>query len=186
MILPDRPIHPPPDKTMRRFWMALAFCLPAALDAQRPERIRSSSAEVPITRVTQLINMVDRDGLTINIAIQDLGGSTDVSPTQKLFLTLYLKGELFNVDAAFELGDYFRFLSAKRTAPGLYEIRAITTESHPKFGALPLAILQVDARQATVDIRAVRCSDDDEDCPAADRFQSAITVTKTLAAPPPS
>jgi len=173
------------DMNVRRFWSAVVFCLPTLLAAQQPERIRSANTTVPITRVTKLVNMVDRDGLTINVAIQDLGGTTDVSPTHKVFLTLFLKGEMFNVDAAFELGNFFQFLSAKRTAPGLYEIRAITTEPHPRFGAMPMAILQVDARQATVDIRAVTCGDDGMDCPAAERFKTSITVTRTFAAPPP-
>jgi hypothetical protein len=152
------------------------------LSAQRPETIRSSRVTLPVTRVTKLVNMVERDGLTINVAVQDLGGSTDMYPSHRLFLTLYLKGEMFNVDAAFLLGDYYEFLSARRTAPGLYEIRAISLEPS-RFGSMPLAILQVDARQATVDMRAVRC-DDEMDCPAATRFQGTITVTKTLVAPP--
>ena len=157
----------------------LALVCPMMAGAQEPDRIQSREVSVPVSRITRTQNIVERDGLTINLAVRDLGGSTDLSPTQRLYLTMYLKGEMFNIDATYFLGTFYEFLSITRTAPGLYELRAITTEGEPILGALPMATLRIDARQATVDMRAVRC-EDGMDCPAAEKFASTIFVSRTL------
>lgn len=165
-------------------WRAtLALCLTATtLVAQPAKRITSSDMRVSPTRITKTFSMAKRDGLTVTISVIDHGGSTDVSPTEQAVLTIYLKGELYNVDAAFDLGMFFDVQSATRREAGVYEIRAISVEPDPTFGAMNLVTLRVDARQATVDARAVRC--DELDCDAAERFRTAITVTRQVSALP--
>lgn len=59
--------------------------------------------------------------IQVNIVVEDLGGTTDVSPTQVVYLTLYSKGEMCDVSATFELGRTFGLESAS-TQNGRYVI----------------------------------------------------------------
>jgi len=146
--------------------------------AQAADVINSATASdklVKIGRIVKLVNLVEKEDMQINVAVVDLGGSTDVSPTQQVFLTLYSKGEMFSTDASFDLGPIYSFKSAKRIAAGVFEISV----NAPKGGGGDMAVNTtyiVDAKQATVDMRAVRC--EDFDCEASDNFKASITVKK--------
>lgn len=159
--------------------IALIGMAPQA-SAQPPVLVRSSIADVPISRILRTIPMVQRDGLTVNVAVRDLGGSTDMTPTEQVYLTLYLKGEMFNIDAAFDLGAYQSVESAARLEAGIYEIQVVEFVQQQDFAERTTVTLRVDARQTTVDIRAVSCGDE-LDCNAARTFRSAVVVTKRLA-----
>ena len=99
---------------MLRTLALFALAVPALLGAQAPKVIRSSNPSAPLSRITKVQNLVERDGLTISLTVQDLGGTTDVSPTKQLFLSMYRKGEMYIVDATFDLGAYFDLVSAAR------------------------------------------------------------------------
>lgn len=71
------------------------------------------NAMVHAARVVDVIGLGREGDVQIKAIITDLGGSTDLSPTQKIYFTLYRKGEMFCTDAAFDLGHYFSFISAK-------------------------------------------------------------------------
>ena len=134
--------------------------------------IQSSDAQVPVARVVKLVNLVDKPHIQVNVIIEDLGGSTDVSPTQRAYFTLYAKGEMFSTDASFDLGPHFGLLSAKRKSGGVYELTFapdLTTG-----GRAPVKRV-VDARDAIVAMKAVRC--DDFDCDASKNFKATIRVT---------
>jgi hypothetical protein len=145
--------------------------------AQAAEVINSADANsklVNIGRIVKLVNLVEKEGMQINVMVVDRGGSTDVSPTQEAFLTLYSKGEMFSTDASFDLGPIYSLKSARRIAAGVFEIKV----SEPGGGnGMPAdATYTVDAKQATVDMRAVRC--EDFDCEASSNFKASITVKK--------
>jgi len=79
-----------------------------------------------ISAVIPLVNKVDDTGLQkrLQIVVQDQGMSTDVSPRYKVFLSYASLAEMGNLTADFELSaNVFEFLSATRTAPGLYTIK---------------------------------------------------------------
>lgn len=148
--------------------MASLFSLSA-----QAEEIRSSETSVNIARVTQVINLVTTSEIQVNVAVQDLGGSTDMSPTETVFLTLYTKGEMFSTDASFEIANTFGFKSAKRIKGGIYEITVLTWDDGK---GLVDATYVVDARKAIVDIKNVHC--DDFDCDASENFSSTISVVR--------
>jgi hypothetical protein len=89
----------------------------------------------------------------VNIAVQDLGGSTDVSPTQKVFLTLYSKGEMYSTDAAFDLGSVISVIGAKRVAAGVYNLVIVNADMNKQT-------LTIDASEAIVAIKSVNCGDE--------------------------
>lgn len=128
---------------------------------------------VNLARVVKVVNMVTTPGIMVNVSVVDRGGSTDVSPTQSVFLNLYSKGEMFSTDAVFPLGDVLEFKAARRTAAGMYQVDVIgMTDAGPKAQRLT-----VDARQATASIQAVRC-EDEFDCEASETFSSTIDVVR--------
>lgn len=128
---------------------------------------------IEVSRIVEMVKLVSRPEIQVNAVVRDLGGSTDVSPTQELFLTLYAKGEMFSTDATFKLGAIYDFKSARRISPGVYEIYigGIDYEtSMPKN-----MLLIIDAQKAISDMLKVRCVD--FDCPASDEFESTIDLT---------
>lgn len=141
-----------------------------ALDVKSSDK----DGQTNIARVVQLFNLVSKPDLIANIVVKDLGGSTDLSPTQEVFFTLYSKGEMFSTDAAFDLGSVFSVKSAKRIDGGLYEcVAVIFDESTGKFED---RTFRIDAIKAINDIKAVRCGDE-FDCPASENFETTISVT---------
>lgn len=131
-----------------------------------------TSAEV--SRIVELIKLELRPDLQVNVVVRDLGGTTDVSPTQMLYFTLYSKREQFSTDAAFNLGAIYDFKSARKISNAQFEIfiGGIDLEtSMPKN-----KLLIIDARKSISDILKVKCAN--VDCPASDEFESSIILTE--------
>jgi hypothetical protein len=139
------------------------------------EEIKSDrvGSMVNIARVVQVVSLVNKPEMQVNIAVQDLGGSTDVSPSQKVFLTIYRKGEMFSTDAAFELKYVLSFNSAKRIKGGVYEINV--TE-YLEEGIVNVTYV-IDAQKAIIDLKNVDCGGD-FDCDASTNFKSSINITR--------
>ena len=130
--------------------------------------------DVPVARVVQVATLVDEPGkVRVAFSVVDYGGSTDVSPSQKVFFTLYQKGEMFNVDAAFELGAIWSFKSAKRAGAGKYEA---SVELVTEQGQIKPATFTVDAGAALLAIKNLKCKEE-TDCPEADKFATKIDLS---------
>lgn len=153
---------------------ALALMVSLISFAAQAEEIRSTEASVNIARVVQVINLVTTNEIQVNVAVLDNGGSTDMSPTQTVFLTLYAKGEMFSTDAAFEIANVFGLKSAKRIKGGIYEITVLGWEDEKGLVDVTYA---VDARKAIVEMKNVSCGDD-FDCDASENFSSTISVVR--------
>ena len=119
--------------------------------------------------------VVDDPGkVRVAFVVVDTGGSTDVSPTQQLYLTLYLKGEAFSTDATFDLGPIVSLSTAKRATAGTYEavVQSVDAQGVPKK-----ATVTVDASDAIVAMKKIRCKDDEFDCTAAKTFEAKVDVS---------
>lgn len=127
---------------------------------------------INVARIDKLVTLVDKADMKVNVVVEDLGGSTDVSPTQNVFFTLYSKGEMFSTDATFNLGPIYKLISAKRLEGGVYVVKVIIPTSE---GMMKGATLKVNAVKAINAMRNLRC--DDFDCDASVNFSSEITVT---------
>lgn len=157
---------------MKQFALGLMVCL-MSLTAQA-EEIRNNDNIVSIARITQVINLVTTPEIQVNVAVQDLGGSTDMSPTETVFLTLYAKGEMFSTDAAFEIGTFFGLKGAKRIQGGIYEV---TVQDYVEREGLVDVTYVVDARKAILAMKNVSC-DGEFDCDASEKFSSTISVVR--------
>lgn len=119
-------------------------------------------------RVAKLVQLVDKPEIKVNLVIQDLGGTTDVSATQRALFTLYSKGEMFSTDATFDLGPIFSLKKAVRVSGGQYEV---TVERD--LGRLE--VLRIDAVKAINAIKSVSC--EDFDCEASEKFSTTIDIS---------
>jgi len=127
---------------------------------------------VEISRIVELVKLIERPDIQINITVRDLGGASEITPTQELFLTLYRKGDKFSTDATFNLGPIYDFKSATKIADGYYEIFIGGIDyqtSMPKN-----KLLFINAQQAIKEILKVKC--EHLICPASDQFKSIITI----------
>ncbi|MEL6183194.1 MAG: hypothetical protein AAFU79_01125 [Myxococcota bacterium] len=134
--------------------------------------VESSKVQVPVARVVEVVKLVDKPHILVSLVVEDTGGSTDVSPTQRLYFTVYMKGEMFSTDAAFDLGPIFGLQKSRRRSGGVYEVTLA-----PDFTLAPprAPVWTIDARDAIVAMKKVSC--EDFDCEASTRFAATIEVT---------
>lgn len=136
--------------------------------------VKSTKEVVSPSRVVELVKLVNKEDIKVSVIVSDIGGSTDVSPTQELYFTLYVKGEMYNTDATFNLGPIYKFISAKRVSGGVSEVVA---EVPNEENWMPeVKTLVIDAQKAIISIKAVSC--EDFDCDASTQFEASIDVEK--------
>lgn len=133
------------------------------------------AALVNVARIVNVINLVNNPNIMVNVSVQDLGGSTDVSPTQKVFLSLYSKGEMFSTDAAFEIADVLSLKSVRRVSGGIYEIQA---KEYSDSG-MQTVTYTINAIKAINEMKSVNCGGE-FDCDASNNFASKVSVTKSI------
>lgn len=135
--------------------------------------LNKNEARLSVSRIAEVIKLETTEEIKVNLAVHDLGGSTDVSPTQELFLTLYSKGEMYDTEAAFNLGPVYSFKSARKLSTGLYEIKVSGVDRET---SMPVnKTLLIDAQKAIVQMKNVSC--EDFDCPASTNFKSVIQLS---------
>lgn len=134
--------------------------------------VKSSKKSINVARIDKVVTLVDKADIKVNVVVEDLGGSTDVSPTQNLYFTLYSKGEMFSTDATFDLGPIFSLVATKRIEGGIYEIKAVVPSED---GMMKTKVLRVNAAKAITSIKSVNCGDE-FDCEASTNFVSEIIV----------
>jgi hypothetical protein len=161
----------------------LLFALLATAATVRAESRRSLTTKdrlVSLGRVVKVVPLVDKmaqKGLAVNAIVVDHGGSTDMSPTQTVFLTIYQKGEMYSTDLAFKIADVMVFSGATRIRGGVYVLK--TNEFEDKTGKMRNVSYRIDAQKALAEIQAFRCPpEDDMDCAASARFASTIDVVR--------
>lgn len=150
--------------------LAMLFCVTHARAKILESTRIDTSAEV--ARIVQLVTVYLKPDIQINLVVKDLGGSTDLSPTQELYFTLYRKGEMFSTDATFKLGSIYDFKSAKKISNGVFEVLIGGVDFETTGPKNKLLI--IDAEKAIEDILKIRCSD--FDCTASKKFKARINI----------
>jgi hypothetical protein len=75
--------------------------------------MNEKDAHIDLAQVQQVITLKKpnaQSATRVNLVIQDLGGSTDVSPTMGLYLSFWKDGEMGNVSAVFNLSQVFSLI----------------------------------------------------------------------------
>jgi hypothetical protein len=116
---------------------------------------------LPLAAVQQQKTLVEttKDGtkLRVGCVVVDGGGSTDVSDKAMLYLTMYASSEMRGAWSLHPLGTVNLLVSAERNEPGVY---AFVVRRHaPDGGAEVNERWIVDARQASIDVRAMHGAD---------------------------
>lgn len=153
--------------------MSVAFLVTVSAHA---EEVPSVKEQVSLARVVHVENLAQKNDLVqVLVSTLDNGGSTDMSPTQSIYFSLYQKGEMFSTDVAFLIDHVFSFESARRIADGLYLIRA--TGDVDDSGNIGRVEYRIDARKAMMEIQQVDCGGE-FDCDASSNFASSILVER--------
>lgn len=93
--------------------------------------VSSSKLQLEPSGVDQVIRLVNKDVLgsshkKLSIVVVDRGMSTTVSPRYSVFLGYASLAEMGNISADFKINENaFKFLSATRKAPGIYEVKVV-------------------------------------------------------------
>jgi len=154
----------------------LAYALMIALLplAAHAHEVKSEKVNVSLARVVELHQVSEPKAATqVSVVVHDLGGSTDLSPTQAIYLTVYNKGEMFSTDATFLIDNVFGFEGARRRSDGRLEVKALGSRGEKYL--VPVTYL-IDARGAVKAIEAITC--EDFDCEASENFSASISVHK--------
>ncbi len=154
----------------------LAFIVVTAVTASASAKtVASADVKVSLVQVTDVFPLVQKPGLQVSVAVEDLGGSTDLSPTMNVYLTLYAKGEMFTTHATFKIASVLSVQSAKRVSGGIYQVVALTYDEDAE--GIQEKTFTIDAIKAVNAIQAVQC--EDFDCEASSNFVSEVEVTTT-------
>lgn len=155
----------------RGLLLASIICVFPAMAHADDSIAPSATIMLEASRVVRLYPLAEKPGLQVSMLLEDLGGSTDASPTQRLYLTLFAKGELCNYDAVYDLGVVYSAGKPERLSAGMYEIAAVIPTK--EMSGQKDAVYRVDARNATMDIQKIPCREFDADSDAG--FSTAIT-----------
>lgn len=152
--------------------LSLSFLILLTSNTLMAKEISSTKNAVNVARVVELVKLVNKNDIQVNVVVTDIGGSTDVSPTQDLYFNIYSKGEMFSTDASFSLGAIYALKNAKRISSGLYELSVVGANKETTMPEDQTLI--VDAQKAIVSLKSVQC--EDFDCDASRNFESKIEV----------
>ena len=133
--------------------------------------VASKKTKVELARVVSVVPLELSGDVQVSASLVDLGGSTDVSPTQKIYLTLYAKGEMFSTDAVFEIASILGLKSVRAVSPGIYEIVGTIYDE-----TIHDVTYTINSTQALKDMKAINCGGD-FDCAASYGFKSKVYVT---------
>ncbi len=152
----------------------LGLAAPAAAQETypRPGRIDGGQAQmayalaaaehvIELVRTVKTISVGSYNGpnidrasdLRVSLVVLDLGPATDVSPRQEIHLAMFNDINEHGVAWTLEpIASVWEFKSTKRTAPGIYEIRAVTL-NYGRCTDFETVLITVDARNLSVAVR---------------------------------
>ncbi|WP_394201256.1 hypothetical protein [Marinagarivorans algicola] len=154
--------------------------VPAKVESSVPvlhERYVSSSdrhAQVHVASVEKVMELGTAEEVKINMVVVDLGPSTDLSPTKKVYFTLYNKGEMFSTDAAFDIGNYMAVISAVKKDDYRFALE-VTNVRKDGLGIIKEQYI-INANTAIKAIQNVRC--EQFDCEKSANFKGSIILQK--------
>jgi hypothetical protein len=157
---------------MKSIFFASAFLV--CLNVRAATLASTIESKFSVARIAKVITLVDKSDIKVNLVGEDLGGSTDFSPNQRAWFTLYSKVEMYSTEASFVIAEVFAVTGARRVSGGVYEVTASVPSAET---AMPTpAKLRIDAVAAITKLKAVACEDFDFEASA--NFSAEIDVAK--------
>lgn len=156
---------------------SIALATPRSVPGLAPGEPRVDLAAV---EHQQTFIRTEREGVNVRVGLLmvDRGGSTDLSAKAGLYLTLFGESEMRGSSAVYFLTELNTLVSAQRVSAGIYEIvvQRYDIEQRLGGGTEPTVRLRVDARTASMDVRAMKGVAEFE----TGRVQTPITVDEQL------
>jgi hypothetical protein len=121
------------------------------------ETVNDSMARVQ-EQVTLVQSQRGDSDLRVSFLVMDAGGSTDVSPRARLYLTTFNESEMMDAQSVHMITHLNELVSTKRESAGVYsaivKLYDYDNECANSEGSLTATVkLTIDARQLTIDVR---------------------------------
>jgi hypothetical protein len=158
--------------------MMIALAVSAFALTSHAKTLKPSDVKLSLSSIDQVIRLVRKEesgssDRKLNLVITDTGMSTDVSPRIGIYLALASWAEMGNISAEYDLTNTaLKFISAKRKAPGIFEIKYLDSTS------LNQVTMTVDARSLQNDERKARAACGDDFCDKS--LNSEIKITEVV------
>lgn len=144
----------------------------------------SERGRIDISSVQQQITLVQsqkgESNLRVSFLVSDNGGSTDVSPSAELYLTMFNESEMTHADSVHRIASMNSLLSHRRISAGIYEA-VVTMYDYDRVcsgNSYEVVMTHViDARDLSVRVRNFGYIDQSDFGYA--RVTSPLTVTST-------
>lgn len=147
------------------------------------ETLTTTQESIAPSSIDQEIRLVDKNDTgsshkKVSIIVTDSGMSTDVSPRYTIYLGYASFAEMGNIAANFKVTDQaFKFLTASRKAPGIYEIKFVEYRADGVAGFYEVTQM-IDATKMFADENKLRNSCGDDFCDHT--LNTTISVSETL------
>lgn len=118
--------------------------------------LSSSMVEIKPSRITNRVVLAENLSKALRVQVLEVfeEGSTDYSNTSKLVLAISALGEMRTLESNFVIGKSRRLESAKRIAPGIYQLKHLDADK-----GMESQLVTIDATKALSDIRNSKCED---------------------------
>lgn len=142
--------------------------------------VSSSQNQVKPSSIDQVIRLVDKieqgsSQKKLSVVVEDAGMSTDVSPRYSVYLAYASLAEMGNISADFKINkNAYKFLSATRKSPGIYEIKVI--EYRDQDGMVEVT-QTIDASKIFSDEKKIRSQCGTDFCEQT--LKTTVEVTET-------
>ena len=159
----------------RMLWLAFLLTFGSS-EVVQAKGIENNKITISPARISKLVNLVDKPHIQVNIVIESLRGSTDLSPSLNAYFTLYSRNEIFTTEAVFPLGSYYEFISAERISGGIYQVTLMNLVD--MASSMKKITYKIDARKAIVEMKKINCVMEgggiDFQCDESTHFKSKI------------
>jgi hypothetical protein len=169
----------PKEITMNKLTLFAAALLMTVVANAKP--VAPTNEQISPAQVDKTIRLseTDNQGITkkLSIVVTDHGKSTDVSPRYSVYLSYNSMAEMGNISGAYLITHKaYSDVSAKRIAPGLYEVKY--TEYRDELGMVDVTAT-INAEEAFIEDKNKRANCGDDFCDGS--LTVSIKVTESVA-----
>lgn len=140
-------------------------------------KINSSKTAVNIASILNVVSLssldIDDGSIRSKVVVVDLGSASDLSPAQKVYFTIYRKGEMFTSQAVFDLGSYLSLMSVEVMGDNLFKMKV--SNVNVDMPGITQESYVIDARKAIETIKKIDCGND-FDCERSKNFKASVML----------
>lgn len=158
-------------KLMSKALLALTLVAPLAQAEPKAQPLEiqglsQEDAKISVATIEKQVTLVQSkkgvSDLRVGLVVQDNGGSTDMGPKGKLYLTTFNESEMKDAGSAHLISNVNELISVERVAPGIYKAIVRMYEFDGACAASwngateGKEAIMIDARDLTAQVRAMK------------------------------